>query len=136
MAAKETKVKSENINDDLKHEQPDAGFLPGYHTIDKFTQESLKRINFATKASNLIPSDRKEDWDYYSTFKGFRQVMKAQGNMIQRQMLALLKFNGIKVPDPGNNTTETIEMLTEANDQLLERISMSLDEAEGIKKVK
>ena len=50
-------------------------------------------------------------------------------------MLSLLKYNGIKVSNPGDNVADNLEMLSEANDQLLERISMNLDEAEGITKV-
>ena len=131
MASEEKKGKVENFNGWKSSE-----FLPGYPNIDRFTQECLKRINTATKASNAIPSDRKEDWDYYSTFKDFRQVMKVQGDTIKRQMLGLLHYNGIKVPTPGDSVPDNIEMLTEANDQLLERISMNLDEAEGISKVR
>ena len=121
-------------NSQIKAEKIEE-FLPGFSTIDQFTRDMLKTLNFSTKSSNGIPSDRKEDWDYYSTFKGFRRVMKAQGADIKKQMLKLLNYNGIKVPDPGNNVGDMIEMLTETNDQLLERISMNLDEAEGIKKV-
>ena len=135
MASENKKIKIENTIGNKNKKEENARFLPEYQTIDSFTQESLKRINYATKASNAIPSDRKEDWDYYSTFKGFRQVMNVQGNAIQRQILALLKYNNIKVPNPGNNVADTLEMLTESNDQLLERISMNLDEAEGIQKV-
>ena len=111
-------------------------FLPKHSTIDNFMQESSKKINNATKASNAIPCDRKEDWDYYNTFKAFRQVMKVQGNCIKEQMLGLLKYNGIKVPNPGDNIADNLEMLTEANDQLLERISINLDEADGKRKVR
>lgn len=133
MASEEKKLKLENGSS--KDPGKNKDFLPGYSNIDRFTQESLKRINLATKASNAIPSDRKEDWDYYSTFKAFRQVMNVQGDTIKRQVLNLLEYNGIKIPNPGNNVADNIEMLTEANDQILERISMNLDEAEGIRKV-
>ena len=134
MASEEKKLKLENGS--VKNTEKSKDFLPGYSNIDRFTQESLKRINLATKASNAIPSDRKEDWDYYSTFKAFRQVMNVQGGTIKRQMLNLLQYNGVKVPNPGDNVADNIEMLTEANDQILERISMNLDEAEGIRKVR
>ena len=130
MASEEKKPKVEKAN-----VAPRQDFLPGYQTIDKFTQESLKTISLATKASNAIPSDRKEDWDYYNTFKDFRQVMKVQGDTVKNKILSLLKYNGIKVSNPGDNVADNLEMLSEANDQLLERISMNLDEAEGITKV-
>ena len=135
MESTEKTVKSEKIEVPKDKLKPNNNFLPMYPTIDNFVQESSKKIQSATKASNAIPSDRKEDWDYYSTFKAFRQVMKVQGNSIQKQMLTLLRYNGIKVANPGDNIADNLEMLAEANDQLLERISINLDEADGIKKV-
>ena len=136
MATKEKTVKLEKIEVNTNNLQKNDTFLPKYPTIDSYMQESLKRINHATKASNSIPCDRKEDWDYYSTFKAFRQVMKVQGGSIKQQMITLLKYNGIKVANPGDNIADNLEMLAEANDQLLERISINLDEADGIKKVR
>ena len=136
MATKEKTVKLEKIEVITNNLQKNDTFLPKYPTIDSYMQESLKRINHATKASNSIPCDRKEDWDYYSTFKAFRQVMKVQGGSIKQQMITLLKYNGIKVANPGDNIADNLEMLAEAIDQLLERISINLDEADGIKKVR
>ena len=129
-------IKSEKIQVPNCNFVSNEKFLPNHQTIDIFMNESSIKINSATKASNAIPCDRKEDWDYYSTFKAFRQVMQAQGNSIKQQMLTILKYNGIKVVNPGDNIADNLEMLTEANDQLLERISINLDEADGIKKVK
>ena len=136
MESTEKTIKSEKIQISNSKIVRNEKFLPNHQTIDIFMKESLMKINGATKASNAIPCDRKEDWDYYSTFKAFRQVMKAQGNSIKQQMLTILKYNGIKVVNPGDNIADNLEMLTEANDQLLERISINLDEADGIKKVK
>lgn len=135
MASNEKIIKLEKIGVPTNKPQNNETFLPKYSTIDNYMQESLKKINIATKASNSIPCDRKEDWDYYSTFKAFRQVMKVQGGSIQQQMITLLKYNGIKVANPGDNIVDNLEMLAEANDQILERISINLDEADGIKKV-
>jgi len=47
--------------------------------------------------SNGMPSERKEDWDYYSTFKSFRQVVKVQQEKIENLLQNVLKSNGIKV---------------------------------------
>ena len=109
------------------------GFLKEFQTLDEFNQESLKAIALATKASNSIPSDRQEDWDFYTTFKSFRQVQTVQSETIRAAISKLLKHNGIKVQVP-DNPTDMLEMLSEANDQLLERVNTHLDEALGLKK--
>jgi hypothetical protein len=51
----------------------------------------------AVRDSNGMPSERKEDWDYYSTFKSFRQVAKVQQEKIEKLIQTVLKSNGIKV---------------------------------------
>lgn len=56
----------------------DEEFLPGYPTLESYTQDLLRTMSSAIKASNSMPCDRKEDWDYYTTFKSFRDVSKAQ----------------------------------------------------------
>jgi len=88
----------------------------------------------AIKASNSLPSDRKEDWDYYTTFKSFRDVAQAQQEAIEKQISAVLKYNGIKGRVDGNDVTRTLEILADANDQILERVGTYIDEASGVRK--
>ena len=112
-------------------------FLPGFANLDQFNQEALKSIALATKASNGIPSDRKEDWDFYTTFKSFRQVTDAQSETIRKLIGGIVTQNGIKLSIPRNDSSSSsdiLEMLSDFNDQLLERISTNLDEAAGLKK--
>jgi len=113
-----------------------AEFLPDFASLDQFNQEALRALALATKASNGIPSDRKEDWDFYTTFKSFRQVTDAQSDTIRKLIGAFVNHNGIKCSIPRNdstNTSDILEMLSDFNDQLLERISSNLDEAVGLK---
>ena len=113
-----------------------AEFLPDFASLDQFNQEALRALALATKASNGIPSDRKEDWDFYTTFKSFRQVTDAQSETIRKLIGAFVNHNGIKCSIPRNdstNTSDILEMLSDFNDQLLERISSNLDEAVGLK---
>jgi hypothetical protein len=42
------------------------------------TQVNLRRILLATKLSNDLPGEKRADYDYYSTFAGFRAVMQSQ----------------------------------------------------------
>lgn len=112
-------------------------FLPDFSTLDQFNQEALRSIALATKASNEIPSDRKEDWDFYTTFKSFRQVTSAQSETTRNLLAKLLEHAGIKKSVPKNDFTTTediLEFLSDVNDHLLERIGTTLDEAAGLKK--
>ena len=58
-------------------------FLPGYSSIDAYSQASLKQILLSTKYSNAIPGEKKSDWDYYDTFSGFRNVMSKQNSRLR-----------------------------------------------------
>jgi hypothetical protein len=44
-------------------------------------QHALKSVLQATKASNDLPASG-DDFDYYSTFEGFRDIMGIEGNRI------------------------------------------------------
>ena len=108
-------------------------FLEGYPTVDDYSSRCMKTIAKATASSGGIPADKKQDWDYYTTFKSFRQVMGAEQSKIQTLMNKVLAWNGIKGRTP-DNVEDMMDFLTEANDQLLERINTRLDEASGLKK--
>ena len=97
-------------------------------------QDFLRSMAGAIKASNSLPSDRKEDWDYYTTFKSFRDVAHAQQETIEKQISAVLKYNGIKGRVDGNDVARTLEILADANDQILERVGTYIDEASGVRK--
>ena len=64
---------------------PNSGqeFLPGFPTVDAYSQASLRQILLATKHSNAIPGDKRDDWDYYDTFSGFRTVMAKQNSTLR-----------------------------------------------------
>ena len=114
-------------------EKEGKAFMPSYPTVDAYSQASLRRILMATKASNSLPGDKKADWDYYSTFPGFRSVMEAQQSNLRSMLRSQLEHNGIRARLP-THTAELLDTLSDANDTLLERIHISLDEAAGIKR--
>ena len=108
-------------------------FLPGHPTASAFTSASLRTIAAAMAASNGLPSEKKDNWAFYSTFQAFRDVMGGERDRLADAINAILRWNGIKGRCP-DNEADLQEMLTEVNDQLLERINTNLDEAAGIKK--
>lgn len=117
----------------MSEEDNPQAFLDGCPTVDDFTGQCMKTIARATQASSGIPADKKQDWDYYTTFKSFRQIMGAERTKVRALMDRVLAWNGIKGKTP-DNVADMMDFLTEANDQLLERINTNLDEAAGLKK--
>lgn len=113
---------------------PPEDFLPGFATVDQFSQANLRKILLATKYSNELPADKKTDWDYYTTFPGFRQVMNAQGNKIRDLIKSQLDYHNIKVRCDSNDISDLVDSLCDANDALMEKININLDEAAGLKK--
>eukprot|EP00088_Acartia_fossae_P033021 TRINITY_DN3379_c0_g1_i1.p1 TRINITY_DN3379_c0_g1~~TRINITY_DN3379_c0_g1_i1.p1 ORF type:complete len:868 (-),score=234.75 TRINITY_DN3379_c0_g1_i1:296-2899(-) len=108
--------------------------LPGYESIDKFSQANLKRILGVTKISNDLPGEKREDYDYYSTFPEFRKTMATQGKKLKEMIKTQLNFQGIKAGVSTSSIDALVDLLTDANDTILERININLDEAAGIKK--
>jgi len=114
---------------------PPPQFVPGFSNVDMYTGATLRQILLATKYSNSIPGERRADWDYYDTFSGFRNVMNSQNAMLRDMIRNTFEFNGINKSRLGaTEVADLMDTLSDANDAILERINMNLDEAAGIKK--
>ena len=114
---------------------PSSPLLPGHPTVDAFRSATLSQVLLATKHSNSIPGEKTADWDYYDTFSGFRNVMTAQNGALKDMIRTVLEYNGINKARLGSTeVADLMETLSDANDTILERINMNLDEAAGIKK--
>jgi len=113
---------------------PEQEFLPGFSTVDAYSQASLRQILLATKHSNAIPGEKKADWDYYDTFNGFRSVMAKQNSNLRDMIRKQFDYNDVKGKVTSNDVAELVDMLSDANDIILERVSMNLDEASGIRR--
>ena len=53
----------------------------------------------AIKASNGLPSDKRADWDYYTTFTSFRDVTQVQSENLENQVRILLFPSEYQMPD-------------------------------------
>jgi hypothetical protein len=84
-------------------------FLPGVATLDEFSSQLLRQMSRATQSSNRLPSDRKQDWDYYNTFSGFRQVMESERTDVTRIVNDLLKWSGVRAK-AADNVADMIEV--------------------------
>ena len=112
-----------------------AQFVPGFPTVDMYSSATLRQILLATKYSNSIPGEKRADWDYYDTFSGFRNVMTSQNTALKDVIKNLMEFNGINKARLGSTeVADLMDTLSDANDAILERVNMNLDEAAGIKR--
>lgn len=103
--------------------------------VDLIVNKCLRSAARATASANAVPGEKKQDWDYYSTFPGYMQVMGLERAKIEELMNKVLSWSGIKAKTSDvKSPADLIELLTDANDQILERINIHLDEASGIKR--
>ncbi|KAK2139949.1 hypothetical protein NP493_6085g00005 [Ridgeia piscesae] len=125
---------STNIDDD-----DTDNVLPGFKDVNSFSKKALQAAMLATKSSNGLPSVG-DDFDYYSSFESFRQLMHIEGERILQIIQQIMRYHGAK----GNLSTssEAVELddkfdvLVDANDQVLEWVGTWLDEASGLKRDK
>ncbi|GAB1606032.1 exosome component 10-like [Argonauta hians] len=106
--------------------------------ISLYTQKVLQTVLQCVKSSNDLPAEG-DDYDFYSSFPGFQELMDVEGKRILHIIQNIMKHQLVK----GNIATENyssteiedrFEHIIDANDQLLEKIGNLLDEASGIKK--
>ena len=102
--------------------------------IDAVVTPCMRSVAKCTAAVNALPGEKKQDWDFYSTFFGYRTVMDVERKKIEEMADKVLAWSGIKVKTAGMSVPDMMELLSEANDQILERVSIHLDEASGIRR--
>ncbi|XP_013416312.1 exosome component 10-like [Lingula anatina] len=123
--------------DSKEIDKTSAEFIPGHSDVSLFSQQALQSVMGAIRASNELPAAG-NDYDFYSSFGGFRELMNVEGRRVLQLMQDLLKHQNVKGNLSGGSQSVEVEdkfdVLVDANDQMLERVSSFLDEASGIKK--
>ncbi|GFS76195.1 hypothetical protein NPIL_472231 [Nephila pilipes] len=121
------------MEEGCKEISEESFFVNGYKDASSYSQEALRSILVATKSSNDLPAAG-DDFDYYSTFPGFREVLFQQRQHILSLMTSVIQSHGIRDKFQGRESDEKFDLLVEANDVILENVSTYLDEASGLKK--
>jgi hypothetical protein len=128
-------------------QEGEAEFLPSFPTVESFSQAALRQTILCTKHSGQLPGEK--DWDYYSTFPGFRRsvpctwcctmhpdpgaryapncplsVMAAQQSRVRAILRDQLEYNGIRSRVAATEPAELLDLLSDANDTLLERVHL------------
>ncbi|CAI9731187.1 exosome component 10-like [Octopus vulgaris] len=106
--------------------------------IGVYTQKVLQTVLQCVKSSNALPAEG-DDYDFYSSFPGFQEIMEIEGKRILHIIQNIMKHQLVKGSVVGESQSSTeiedrFEHIIDANDQLLEKIGNLLDEASGIKK--
>ncbi|KAF5298456.1 hypothetical protein FQR65_LT01235 [Abscondita terminalis] len=116
----------------MEEHQTDQNILPGYSTIDDYIKKGFQVVLEATKASNALPAQR--EWDFYKTYDSFNKILVGESDKILRLMNKVLHDQDQNVNIRNRDMDERMEMLIEANDNILEKVAVGIDELNGIKK--
>ncbi|XP_030835176.1 exosome component 10 [Strongylocentrotus purpuratus] len=114
-----------------------TNIVPGFTSVNDFAQKALGKLKLATRAANELPAAG-DDYDFYSSFEGFRQFCNSQGDKLLGNIQRLAGQQGADESQVGLSKIldleDRIDSLIETNDTLLENAGALLDEAEGISK--
>ncbi|XP_062821939.1 exosome complex component 10 isoform X2 [Anolis carolinensis] len=119
-------------------ETDSIGFvLPGFEDADAFVKHALGSVVSATKASNGLPQPG-DEYDFYRSFPGFQAYCETQGDRLLQCMSKVMQYHGCRSHLRDRSTVTELEdkfdLLVDANDAILERVGMLLDEAAGVNK--
>ncbi|KAK5646684.1 hypothetical protein RI129_005148 [Pyrocoelia pectoralis] len=106
--------------------------IAGFSTIDDYIKKGFQVLLEATKSSNALPSLR--EWDFYKTYDSFNKILNNEGDRLLRLTNTVLHNQEQNVNIRNRDMDEKMEMLIEANDNILEKVALCIDELNGIKK--
>ncbi|XP_046576911.1 LOW QUALITY PROTEIN: exosome component 10-like [Haliotis rubra] len=133
MAASHESMENDDAKDDNSESKP---IIPGYADINEYSQTVLKSVLQATRSSNSLPTG--DDYDFYSTYRSVKDVLDIEGRRILQLIESILRQQNVKAKISTNSDAIELEdkfdAVMDANDQILERVGSSLDEASGIRK--
>ncbi|KAJ6656787.1 hypothetical protein lerEdw1_003118 [Lerista edwardsae] len=111
--------------------------LPGFQDADSFVRHALGTVVSATKASSGLPQPG-DEYDFYRSFPGFQAYCETQGDRLLHCMSRVMQYHGcrshIKDRSKVTELEDKFDLLVDANDAILERVGILLDEAAGVNK--
>ncbi|KAL7976190.1 hypothetical protein Chor_008287 [Crotalus horridus] len=114
-----------------------AMVLPGFKDADSFVKHALGTVVSATKASSGLPQPG-DEYDFYRSFSGFQAYCGMQGERLLQCMSKVMQYHGCRshLQDHSKITEleDKFDLLVDANDVILERVGMLLDEVAGVNK--
>ncbi|XP_060115123.1 exosome component 10 isoform X2 [Heteronotia binoei] len=111
--------------------------LPGFRDADSFVKHALGAVVAATKASSGLPQPG-DEYDFYRSFPGFQAYCETQGDRLLNCMSKVMQYHGcrsyLKDRSKAMELEDKFDLLVDANDAILERVGILLDEAAGVNK--
>uniref|UniRef100_A0A5F9D265 Exosome complex component 10 n=1 Tax=Oryctolagus cuniculus TaxID=9986 RepID=A0A5F9D265_RABIT len=111
--------------------------LPGFPDADSFVKFALASVVAVTKASAGLPQFG-DEYDFYRSFPGFQAFCETQGDRLLHCMSRVMQYHGcrssIKDRSKVTELEDKFDLLVDANDVILERVGILLDEASGVNK--
>ncbi|XP_077007435.1 exosome complex component 10 [Tamandua tetradactyla] len=111
--------------------------LPGFPDSDSFVKFALGSVVAVTKASGGLPQFG-DEYDFYRSFPGFQAFCETQGDRLLQCMSRVMQYHGcrssIKDRSKVTELEDKFDLLVDANDVILERVGILLDEASGVNK--
>ncbi|NP_001084822.1 exosome component 10 L homeolog [Xenopus laevis] len=109
--------------------------IPGFPDTDAFVKHALGTVVSATKASTGLPQGG-DEYDFYRSFPGFRDFCESQGDRLLHCMSQVMQYHGCRshIRDRSKVTLleDKFDLLIDANDLILEKVGILLDEASGL----
>ncbi|KAM5132574.1 exosome complex component 10 [Mantella aurantiaca] len=109
--------------------------IPGFPDTASFVQHALKMAMSTTKSSAGLPQCG-DEYDFYRSFPGFRSFCDTQGDRLLHCMSRIMQYHGcrshIRDRSKAGALEDKFDMLVDANDAILERVGILLDEASGV----
>lgn len=102
-------------------------------SVTEVQQTLFQSAMKVTKYSNELPSSG-SDWDYYQSYPAYASAMKEFGGRMTNLMTKIYGHYGLTGKVGKLDLEEQMELVSDSNDVLMERINLSLDEAAGLKK--
>ncbi|KAK0166990.1 hypothetical protein PV327_004445 [Microctonus hyperodae] len=104
--------------------------LPGYSTFDDYMKANFNTMKSGIKAANSMPSG--ENFNYYACFPTFNKLRNDEMKKLMNIMQRIVQCTGAAGSMKDRDTEEKFELLIEANDILLDRANVCMDEEAGI----
>lgn len=106
--------------------------LPGFANFDDFVNAGFEVLKTGIKVANGFPSGEK--YDYYNCFPNFRNIVNGEIKNVLDCMQNVMESAGVRGNIKRRDIEEKFELLVEANDILLERAGICMDEVSGIRR--
>eukprot|EP00117_Sycon_ciliatum_P039137 scpid29849/ scgid28969/ Exosome component 10; Autoantigen PM/Scl 2 homolog; Polymyositis/scleroderma autoantigen 2 homolog len=110
----------------------------GVDTVEEFKKVALSSVVAAVRNANTLPAPG-DDFNFYSSYDGFRHFSQHQGSHLKKLIGGLLQQQDINTTwmphgqASAEDCEDQMESLIEGNDSILERVGILLDEASGVR---